>query len=133
MYDTAASHRMLPDLPFRASASDDESCDCVTSFDRPVGTGVDDRVVLTVDATACSGRGDLAASPSCLATVVGALAERDADVLQTRCSGVARTDAGRAAASPAAPRPFHEPTPCPETPPAALVRHQPVCDTPAPH
>jgi len=60
----------------------------VTSFDRPVGTGVDDRVVLSVDATACAGRGDLAVSPACLATVVGALAERDADIVRTRCAGV---------------------------------------------
>jgi type IV secretory pathway ATPase VirB11/archaellum biosynthesis ATPase len=126
MYDTAASHRMLPDLPFRASASDDESCDCVTSFDRPVGTGVDDRVVLTVDATACSGRGDLAASPSCLATVVGALAERDADVVQTRCAGVERTYAGRAAACLVAAGRFHEQIAFHETRLAERVRRDPV-------
>lgn len=126
MYDTAATYRMLPDLPLCAPASDDESCDCVTSFDRPVGTGVDDRIVLTVDATDCGGRGDLAASPPCLATVVEALAERDADVVRTRCAGVERTYAGRAVACLVAAGRFHEQVAFHETRLAERVRHDPV-------
>ncbi|WP_418283872.1 ATPase, T2SS/T4P/T4SS family [Halorubrum sp. DTA46] len=73
-------------------------CDCEPSFEEPVGTGVDDRVVLAVDADGCPGRGDLATSPDCLETVVTALAERDADVIRTRHRGRERAYSGRAAA-----------------------------------
>ena len=117
---------MLPDLPMRSASSTDGSCDCVTSFDRPVGTGVDDRVVLSVDASVCAGRGDLAASPACLATVVEALAERDADVVRTRCAGVERTYAGRAAACLVAAGRFHEQITFHETRLADRVCHDPV-------
>ncbi|MFW5917550.1 MAG: type II secretion protein, partial [Halorubrum sp.] len=77
---------------------DQGDCRCVPSFREPVGTGVDDRVVLAVDADDCPGRGDLASSPDCLSTVVEALTERDADVIRTRHRGRERTYAGRAAA-----------------------------------
>lgn len=80
--------------------TDDETdgCRCEPSFREPAGTGVDDRVVLAVDADDCPGRGDLAASPDCLATVVEALTDRDADVVRTRHGGRERAYAGRAAA-----------------------------------
>jgi len=90
---------MSIDLPsFLRSGSDDDDCRCDVSFDRPAGTGVDDRVVLTVDADGCSGRGDLAASPDCRATVIDALTDRDADVIRTEHAGRERAYAGRAAA-----------------------------------
>ncbi|GAA0548748.1 ATPase, T2SS/T4P/T4SS family [Halorubrum ejinorense] len=72
-------------------------CRCEPTFREPVGTGVDDRVILDVDADGCRGRGDLAASPDCLATVIGALTDRDADVIRTRHRGRERSYAGRAA------------------------------------
>jgi len=89
------------DSPLGAlSWTDDETgdCRCEPSFREPAGTGVDDRVVLAVDADDCPGRGDLAASPDCLATVVEALTDRDADVVRTRHGGRERAYAGRAAA-----------------------------------
>ncbi|WP_066412257.1 ATPase, T2SS/T4P/T4SS family [Halorubrum aethiopicum] len=77
----------------------DDECGCDASFERPVGTGVDDRVVLAVDANGCPGHGDLAESPACLAVVIEALADRDADVVRTEHAGRERAYAGRAAAS----------------------------------
>ncbi|RLM77600.1 type II secretion protein [Halorubrum sp. Atlit-8R] len=73
------------------------ACRCEPTFREPVGTGVGDRVVLDVDADGCPGRGDLAASPDCLATVVSALTDRDADVIRTRHRGRERSYADRAA------------------------------------
>ncbi|MEZ3163508.1 ATPase, T2SS/T4P/T4SS family [Halorubrum sp. RMP-47] len=75
-----------------------DGCRCDPTFREPVGTGVENRVVLDVDADDCPGRGDLAASPDCLATVVKALADRDADVIRTRHRGRERSYADRAAA-----------------------------------
>ena len=90
---------MSIDVPsFLRSGSDDGDCSCDTSFDRPAGTGVDDRTVLTVDADGCPGRGDLAASSDCRATVIDALTDRDADVIRTEHAGRERAYAGRAAA-----------------------------------
>ena len=86
------------DLPSFVRGGGDGECGCDVSFDRPVGTGVDDRVVLEVDAETCAGGGDLAASPACLATVIEALTDRDADVVRTEHGGRERTYAGRAAA-----------------------------------
>ncbi|ESP86964.1 hypothetical protein, partial [Candidatus Halobonum tyrrellensis] len=40
----------------------------------------------------------MAAEPDCRATVVGALADRDADAVRTRADGVERTYDGRSAA-----------------------------------
>ncbi|WP_280585688.1 ATPase, T2SS/T4P/T4SS family [Halorubrum sp. Boch-26] len=85
----------LRSLPW---TDDERDCRCEPTFREPVGTGVGDRVVLAVDADDCSGRGDLAESPGCLATVVEALAERDADVIRTRHRGRERAYTGRAAA-----------------------------------
>lgn len=109
---TAASPSVNLDLPERLvpdeagsslgalSLADDETgdCRCEPSFREPAGTGVNDRVVLAVDADDCPGRGDLAANPDCLATVVEALTDRDADVVRTRHGGRERAYAGRAAA-----------------------------------
>jgi len=50
-----------------------------------------DRAALRVDADACPGRGDLAASPGCRATVVGVLERRDVDAVATRAGGLERT------------------------------------------
>ncbi|MFC6785240.1 ATPase, T2SS/T4P/T4SS family [Halobaculum halobium] len=52
--------------------------------------------VLRVDASACSG-GDLAADPACRATVIGALAERDTDLVRVRSAGRDRFYEGEAA------------------------------------
>ncbi|MDB2271921.1 ATPase, T2SS/T4P/T4SS family [Halorubrum ezzemoulense] len=76
---------------------DRDECRCEPAFREPVGTGVEDRVILDVDAGACPGRGDLAASADCLATVVEALGDRDADVIRTRHRGRERSYADRAA------------------------------------
>ncbi|QKG92359.1 type II/IV secretion system ATPase subunit [Halorubrum salinarum] len=84
------------------------ACRCEPTFREPVGTGVEDRVVLDVDADGCPGRGDLAASPDCLATVVSALADRDADVIRTRHRGRERSYADRAAELLIAAGRFHE-------------------------
>lgn len=89
------------DTPLRSLpwvGDEDTGCRCEPSFEEPVGTGVDDRVILVIDADECPGRGDLAASPDCLATAVGALTERDADVVRSRHRGRERAYAGRAAA-----------------------------------
>ena len=76
---------------------DTGGCRCEPAFREPVGTGVEDRVVLDVDADDCRGRGALAASSDCLATVVTALTDRDADVIRTRHHGRERSYAGPAA------------------------------------
>ena len=89
---------MSLELPSFAQSGSDDGCRCDPSFRQPMGTGVDDRVVLAVDANDCPGRGDLAASPGCLSTVVGALSDRDADVIRTEHVGRERAYAGRAAA-----------------------------------
>ncbi|TKX74291.1 type II secretion protein [Halorubrum sp. GN11_10-6_MGM] len=88
------------DLPRRLLPwidDDTGDCRCEPTFREPVGTGVEGRAVLDVDANGCPGRGDLAASPDCLATVVTALTDRDADVIRTRHRGRERTYADRAA------------------------------------
>ncbi|GAB7009993.1 ATPase, T2SS/T4P/T4SS family [Halorubrum trueperi] len=101
-------------------------CRCTPSFREPVGTGVDDRVVLAVDAESCPGRGDLATSPNCLATVVEAVSERDADVIRTRHRGRERTYAGRAAACLIAAGRFREQVEFHETRLAERVAREPV-------
>ncbi|GAB7092093.1 hypothetical protein JCM18237_23640 [Halorubrum luteum] len=88
---------MSIDLP-SLSRSAERGCQCTPTFREPVGTGVDDRVVLEVDASDCPGGGDLLASPDCRATVVRTLTERDADVIRTTHAGRERAYAGRAAA-----------------------------------
>lgn len=75
-----------------------DGCGCRTSFHEPVGTDLGDHVVLVVDADDCAGRGDLARSPDCRATVVRALTERDVDAIRTRSGGRERRYTGRAAA-----------------------------------
>ncbi|WP_256298781.1 ATPase, T2SS/T4P/T4SS family [Haloarchaeobius salinus] len=68
---------------------DDDRCGCRPRFE-------DDR--LLVDASDCDGRGDLATVPDCRATVVGALASRDADRVVCRAEGVDRAYEDDAAA-----------------------------------
>jgi flagellar protein FlaI len=78
----------LPSL--LGDSSDDRSrCDCEATFDG-------DR--LRVDASACAGGGRLERRPECRETVVGRLAERDADLVLTHAAGVERVyEAGAAA------------------------------------
>ncbi|WP_435094690.1 ATPase, T2SS/T4P/T4SS family [Halorubrum sp. N11] len=117
------------DAPLRALPWVDDNagdCRCEPSFREPAGTGVGDRVVLAVDADNCPGRGDLAASPACLATVVEALTERDADVIRTRHAGRERTYAGRAAACLIAAGRFREQVAFHETRLAERVTREPV-------
>ena len=85
----------LRTLPWIDEGSD--NCRCEPTFREPVGTGVQDRVVLDVNAGGCPGRGDLAENPDCLATVVEALTDRDADVIRTRHRGRERSYTDRAA------------------------------------
>jgi type IV secretory pathway ATPase VirB11/archaellum biosynthesis ATPase len=73
-------------------------CRCTVSFDEPTGTGIDDRVECVVDADDCAGGGDLATELDCRATVVDALADRDADVVRTSADGRERIYADDAAA-----------------------------------
>lgn len=105
---------------------DESDCRCEPSFREPVGTGVNDRVVLEVDAEECPGRGDLAASPTCLETVIKALAERDADVVRTRHRGRERAYTGRAAACLVAAGRFRERVEFRETRLADRVARDPV-------
>ncbi|SDM10774.1 Type IV secretory pathway ATPase VirB11/Archaellum biosynthesis ATPase [Halogranum gelatinilyticum] len=88
----------LSDLTDRFHGASTADCQCLCSFEEPTGTAVGDRVELVVDADGCPGRGDLAASPECRATVVDALADRDADVVRSVSGGRERTYADRAAA-----------------------------------
>ena len=113
-------------LPSFARIGDDDGCRCDASFHHPVGTGVDDRVVLTIDATACQGRGDLADCNDCLATVIDALTERDADVIRTEHGGRVRSYTGRAAACLLAAGRFREQIEAHETRLADRVRRDPV-------
>jgi len=111
-------------LPWVDGEADD--CRCDPSFREPVGTGVDDRVVLAIDAENCPGRGDLAASPACLATVIKALTERDADLVRTHHAGRERTYAGRAAACLIAAGRFRERIEFHETRLAERVAREPI-------
>lgn len=73
------------------------ACRCEATFREPTGLGVDDRVVLAVDASDCPGEGNLATSPACRATVIDALADRDADVVVASAVGLDRVYADGAA------------------------------------
>lgn len=78
-----------PVFPFDRLGRDGEAedCGCVASFEtRPES----EATVLDVAADECPGGGDLAAEPACRATVVGALADRDADLVRTERAGVVR-------------------------------------------
>ena len=66
-------------------------CRCRVAVDRTGGVTTADRRELVVDADACPGDGDLAASPACRATVIDALADRDVAAVRTRSDGVERT------------------------------------------
>jgi len=68
-------------------ADDATPCRCDRSFHSPAGTDPDDDAALIVDAGDCPGDGDLATEPNCRATVVDALAERDAGAIRVRCGG----------------------------------------------
>ncbi len=70
---------MFPFDRLRTGSSTPSDCQCDTAFDtQPDG----ETTVLTIDADDCPGEGDLGAAP-CRATVVGALADRDAGVVRT--------------------------------------------------
>ncbi|WP_327051429.1 ATPase, T2SS/T4P/T4SS family [Halomicrococcus gelatinilyticus] len=69
--------------------SDESDCACEPTVENGA---------VVVDADDCPGTGDLVEAPACRATVVGALAEREADRVVTRASGVERAYEGGAAA-----------------------------------
>jgi hypothetical protein len=83
--------RLLDRLRGGERATDDDAttteCGCVPSFHTPAGIDVDGDPALVVDADDCPGTGDLAAEPACRATVVDALADRDADAVRVRHDG----------------------------------------------
>jgi type IV secretory pathway ATPase VirB11/archaellum biosynthesis ATPase len=89
----------ITNLPFLGGSGPESGggCACEPSFHDPATEAVDRGTELRVDATDCPGGGDLAAEPACRATVVEALADRDADVVRTRSKGVDRTYADDAA------------------------------------
>ena len=80
---TTAGTAMDPD--------EEPTCQCRVSVEHSGGVTATDRRELVVDAAACPGNGDLAASPACRETVIGALADRDVDGVRTRSEGVERT------------------------------------------
>ncbi|MFB6304948.1 MAG: ATPase, T2SS/T4P/T4SS family [Haloferacaceae archaeon] len=84
-------------LPFdRLRDGSDDDCRCEAAFvDHPTD---ERRADLVVDADGCSGGGDLAAAPDCRATVVEALADRDAETVRTRTAGWERSYDGRGTA-----------------------------------
>ncbi len=69
--------------------TDDRDCGCSPSFDG---------ATLVVDANDCSAGGKLEEHPACRATVLGALADREADRIVMRSTGVERTYTGDGAA-----------------------------------
>ncbi|AUX09161.1 type II secretion system protein E [Halalkaliarchaeum desulfuricum] len=69
---------------------DSQGCRCEATFREPSGTGLRGRSELHLDATECTGDGDLQRSPACRARVVRALARRDADVVVTHARGRTR-------------------------------------------
>jgi len=78
----------------QAGASASSDCRCDASFEtRPDG----ETTTLTVDADGCPGEGALGAV-ACRATVVGALADREADVVRTVRDGLVRRHDGAATA-----------------------------------
>jgi len=81
-------HELLSRLPGTGDA-DDSGCGC-----RPEADGGR----LVVDATDCSESGTLERAPACRATVVDALAERDAETVLTRTGGTVRAYEDGAAA-----------------------------------
>jgi type IV secretory pathway ATPase VirB11/archaellum biosynthesis ATPase len=74
-----------------ADGDSEPACRCEIAIERLGGVTAAERRVLVADADACPGDGDLAASPGCRETVIGALAERDVDGVRTRSDGVERT------------------------------------------
>lgn len=79
----------------RGDPADD--CRCEVTFEDAVGVQGRDRTALRVAAGDCPGGGDLSTAPACRATVVGALAGRDAAVVHVRADGLERTYDGAAA------------------------------------
>ncbi|MFB6220417.1 MAG: ATPase, T2SS/T4P/T4SS family, partial [Halolamina sp.] len=71
-------------LPRREPA---DACGCRPAFVEPAGTGIDDRVELRVTADDCPEDGNLVTAPPCRATVIAALAEREADAVRVRSAG----------------------------------------------
>ena len=89
---------LVPGVGLGTAGSDATDCRCEPSFHDPAGVPDDRGMELRVDATDCPGDGDLAAAPDCRETVVGALTDRDVDVVRTRTGGLERTYTDDAAA-----------------------------------
>ena len=72
----------------------DTRCHCHVAVETPTGTGMADlnrnRNELIVDATDCSGNGDLASAPACRGTVIDALTQNDVSVIRTTSDGIER-------------------------------------------
>lgn len=71
------------------SSPDSKGCGCEATFDGER---------LTVDASDCSGEGQLAAESDCRETAIRALTERDAELVQVQTRGVERVYEGASAA-----------------------------------
>ncbi|MFB6160010.1 MAG: ATPase, T2SS/T4P/T4SS family [Haloferacaceae archaeon] len=76
----------------------DPDCGCEASFEGVDAAPARREDALVVDANGCPGGGDLATEPACRATVVRALADRDAAAVRVRRDGVERADADAATA-----------------------------------
>lgn len=97
--------------------ADEETCGCVTAFDGSE---------LRVDASECDHDGRLAHSPECRETVVGALADRDAETVRTETGGLLRVYEGEAAALLVAAGRFVESVQFHDERLAALARRDPL-------
>jgi type IV secretory pathway ATPase VirB11/archaellum biosynthesis ATPase len=75
-----------------------DTCTCDPAFERRAEDRVVDEVALVIDASDCPGDGDLVDSPACRATVIDALADRDAAVVRTLAGGRERAYEDDAAA-----------------------------------
>ena len=64
------------------------ACECRPAFDGET---------LVVDATDCEGRGNLARSPDCRGTVIGALTDRDVETIRVEATGLERRYEGESA------------------------------------
>lgn len=94
----ASLRAALPTNRSSASKGNGDSCRCEPTFERRAEDRVNDDVVLSIDADECPGGGDLARSPTCRATAIDALSERDAAVVRTFSGGCQRAYEDTAAA-----------------------------------
>jgi type IV secretory pathway ATPase VirB11/archaellum biosynthesis ATPase len=70
-----------------AATDGDDECRCEPTVRTPTGVEPEGSAVLAVDADDCPGGGNLATEPTCRATVIDALAARDADAVRVSRNG----------------------------------------------